>query len=49
MSRRVALVERFWSKVDRRGDDDCWEWTASRFPEGYGRIGIPGEEGSSHC
>ena len=19
-------VERFWSKVDRRGNDDCWEW-----------------------
>ena len=42
LSRRVPLVERFWSKVDRRGDDECWEWTASRFPEGYGRIGIPG-------
>ncbi len=20
---------RFWAKVDRRGDDECWPWTAS--------------------
>lgn len=19
-------IERFWSKVDKRGDDECWEW-----------------------
>lgn len=29
-------MERFWSKVDRRGDDECWEWQASRGPDGYG-------------
>jgi hypothetical protein len=22
-------LKRFWSKVDKRGPDDCWEWTAS--------------------
>lgn len=21
--------KRFWSKVDRRGPDECWEWTAA--------------------
>lgn len=21
-----ATVERFWSKVDKRGPDECWEW-----------------------
>lgn len=30
--------ERFWSKVDRRGDDECWEWTASRNHFGYGKF-----------
>lgn len=30
------VEERFWSKVDRRGPDDCWEWQAGSFTEGYG-------------
>ena len=34
------LIVRFWSKVDRRGPDECWEWKASRKANGYGQIGI---------
>lgn len=30
-------LKRFWSKVDRRGPDDCWEWTAST-QHGYGQL-----------
>lgn len=30
--------ERFWSKVDRGGPDDCWNWTACAQREGYGRF-----------
>lgn len=30
---------RFWSKVDRRSDDECWQWTASNNGNGYGIIG----------
>lgn len=36
------LAERFASKVDRRGLDECWEWTASRNNRGYGVIGGAG-------
>lgn len=45
-----ALTEsdkaRFWAKVDRNGptmphmDSPCWEWTAFRLKEGYGRFGL---------
>lgn len=38
-------MKRFWSKVDRRGPDECWEWKASRNSTGYGKFYI----NSSHC
>jgi HNH endonuclease len=27
---------RWWSHVDRRGDDECWPWTAYIYEDGYG-------------
>ena len=33
-----SLEERFWSKVDIRGSDDCWEWLAGKTSAGYGEI-----------
>lgn len=38
-SSEATLPLRFWSKVDRRGPDDCWEWRAFRAPNGYGKFG----------
>lgn len=29
-------AERFWSHVDRRGPDECWEWQGARRNGGYG-------------
>ena len=34
----TAATERFWTKVDKRGHDECWEWQASRNALGYGRF-----------
>lgn len=33
-----SFRDRFWSKVDQRGPDECWEWTAYRKPSGYGQF-----------
>ena len=31
-----ADIVRFWSKVNKCGPDDCWEWQAGRNGAGYG-------------
>jgi hypothetical protein len=41
-SLRRTLEERFWSKVDKRGPDECWPWLANRTKQGYGRFNIDG-------
>ncbi len=40
-----AFLARFWDKVERVGAGDCWRWTASASPQGYGRIGLLWESG----
>lgn len=34
--RYSSLEERFWAKVDKT--DDCWNWTAHLFHDGYGQF-----------
>lgn len=29
-------MERFWSKVDKNGENGCWNWTACSSESGYG-------------
>jgi hypothetical protein len=31
-----SLADRFWSKVDQRGPEDCWLWTGAKNEHGYG-------------
>lgn len=35
MAKRT-LEHRFWSKVDKRGPDECWLWMGARNPQGPG-------------
>lgn len=41
---RKPLADRFWAKVDRRSDDECWLWTGS-LSAGYGRISVTTPDG----
>jgi hypothetical protein len=42
MKRHLSLWRRFWEKVDKRGEEECWEWRAAVSPHGYGVIGLGG-------
>ncbi len=33
-----TVEERYWAKVGRGGPDECWPWTASCSPGGYGKF-----------
>jgi hypothetical protein len=39
---------RFWSKVQVLGLDECWEWSRSLFPRGYGRVTFQGQVVGAH-
>lgn len=44
----AAIAERFWSHVDCLGENDCWEWQASRRPNGYGQMNVGGVPEKTH-
>lgn len=37
---RRTIAERFWTKANVRGDEDCWPWTACMDSAGYGRFTV---------
>jgi len=40
--------ERFWSKVDRRNKDECWNWLAGVGAKGYGVFFLNQKSLSAH-
>lgn len=44
-----ASVAAFWAKVDRRGPNECWNWTGARkAPHKYGNLTRRGQVISAH-
>ena len=40
--------ERFWSKIAVGAEDECWEWQAGRFHNGYGCFSIKHQSYVAH-
>lgn len=38
-------ADRFWSRVDKQGECDCWHWTGARNTKGYGNLSWGGKRG----
>jgi len=39
---------RYHAKVNKRGPDDCWPWTAGRFESGYGAFRLGSKQLKAH-
>lgn len=43
-----TFEERFWSRVRKGAEDECWEWTGPRIPTQYGTIMVNGRVERAH-
>lgn len=41
---RIDPRVRFWSKIDKRGPEECWEWTAALMGNGYALFRVSDHE-----
>lgn len=44
-NRYCSMECRFWSKVDKRSENECWPWTGARMPFGHGSFNPEGKRG----
>jgi hypothetical protein len=47
--RRPTLRERLLSKAVINWETGCWEWTASKTGDGYGKLGVNGKTRDAHA
>jgi hypothetical protein len=45
---RRQPADRYAEKIDVRGPNDCWEWTAARFDKGYGAFRLGDKQVKAH-
>lgn len=36
--KKINVIDKFWAKVDRRSDSECWQWGGASDKDGYGQI-----------
>lgn len=41
----IPLEQRLWEKIEAGGNNECWDWTGSKDPAGYGRLFVGGRGG----
>ena len=46
--RKRSDEDRFWDKIKRGSNDECWEWTACRIKDGYGHVQFGGQLQLAH-
>ena len=46
--KRKSLEDRFRSKIEISGLDECWEWIASKNAQGYGFLSVGGKQVGAH-
>lgn len=42
------LIDRFWEKVDKKSDNECWNWIGAKNKDGYGIFNLNGKNTSAH-
>lgn len=45
---RQPVADRFWQRVNKLGDADCWNWTAGTGNHGYGSLSVNGSPRTVH-
>lgn len=46
--KRKSIAEVFWSHVHPASDNQCWDWEAATYPNGYGHIRYQGHDLLAH-
>ena len=46
--KKTSDINRFWSNVDIKGPDDCWEWKRGCFNHGYGAFRYENKTQQAH-
>ena len=45
---KEKAVRRFWSFIDKKGEDECWTWKGAKLTNGYGAFSVGIKRISAH-
>lgn len=41
---KISFEDRFWSKVNKKDQDECWVWQGAKEAQGYGKLATTGAQ-----